>query len=112
MTRKDWAALTAAMKLARQDPMRAQQLDGKLASGEPWEEVAEFAAYCMQCDNLRLKPWQAPPLDTADATDERESYGHMPNEVALKRKMIALGISLYAPDPMKAIAAIEAKTPA
>jgi hypothetical protein len=109
MTRRDRVALKAAMRMARQDKMRAQQLDAKLADGEPWEEVAAFAAYCCQRESLRLRPWECPPLHSADEIDARERYGGTAKEVALRRRMIALGISLYEPNPLAAITAAEAE---
>ena len=36
-----------------------QQIDSMLAS-EPWEEVAQFASYCVQGRMLGLQPWPNP----------------------------------------------------
>src|SRR6516162_1479666 len=61
LSQVDRDALERAIAMARlQSPGRSQQLDDKLAD-EPWRDVAEFAAYCCQCDALHLKPWQPPP---------------------------------------------------
>ena len=42
--------------------------------------------------------------DEIDPT-EGDSYGNRAEEVALKRKMLALGISIFEPDPLAAITA-------
>jgi hypothetical protein len=102
---RDQAALEAAMIAARaESPGRAQQLDAKLKN-ESWFEVASFAAVCAQSLALRLKPWMAAPVDSDDEIDPQGRYGGRPAEVALKRKMIALGISIFEPDPLAAISA-------
>jgi hypothetical protein len=64
----DEEALTRALEMARLEPGRSEQLDHKLAR-EPWEQVARFAAYCCQCDSLRLGPHQSPPCWVNDMAD-------------------------------------------
>jgi hypothetical protein len=51
VNRVDREALQRALKLARNEPEYADQIAQKLAH-EPWEDVARFAAYCCQIDNL------------------------------------------------------------
>jgi hypothetical protein len=111
---RDRDALTRALVIARQDPMRAEQLDRKLANGESWDEVATFAALCVQSNALHLKPWQCPPCDSNNEIDPSEGvlYGNRPDEVALLQRMLAAGLSRFEPDPMKALAEAEAKTAA
>jgi hypothetical protein len=48
-----------------------------------------------------------PPCDANDEIDpaEGDRYGNRTDEVALKRKMVALGISIFEPDPLAAISA-------
>jgi hypothetical protein len=81
------------------------QIEDKLASGEPWEDVGAFCSYSCQCRNLRLPPW----LPTPSRVDE--DLGHAPGwsatdpaTVALLKRMLAAGISRYHPDPLKALA--------
>jgi len=102
----DRIALEAAMvKAAEEDPSRGEQLAGKLASGEPWEEVAAFAASCCQSRALRLKPWQEPPC----VCDEDDANDRSPEGRKLLRQMLRAGVSRYAPDPMAALKAAKAK---
>jgi hypothetical protein len=98
VTKTDRAALKLAIKQCRaESPERAEQIDAKLAD-EPWEEVAEFAAYCCQTNNLRLKPWQTPPCHVGG--DDVQ-----PEAVRLLEQMRELGISRWHPDPLAAIEA-------
>ena len=66
------------MKLASRDPGRRWQLNSKLQD-KSWFEVATFAAYCMQCQNLHLKPWEDPPCWGSETPlgyhgDQREAW--------------------------------------
>src|SRR5262249_44873778 len=78
----DRDALQRAMKLAMRDPKRAEQLLAKLES-EPWVAVAKFAAYCMQTNSLRLRPWESPPC-----------FGYGAGE-AMLNKLLDHGISQW-----------------
>jgi hypothetical protein len=115
MNKRDRAALKLAMTMARKDPLRARQLDGMLAAGRSWQEVAEFAAYSCQFDTLRLKPWETPPIDADDtpgaAARDRFGYFTEPKAVALLKRMKAAGVPRCYPDPMAALAEAEAATP-
>jgi hypothetical protein len=110
ITENDRVALELAIEMARnQDEGRRKQIDAKLA-GEPWLEVAMFAAYCCQFHALRLPPHEVPPcyIDDPNAIVDRANKTwaeFAPEAVALYGRMIALGISKYHPDPMAAIAA-------
>jgi hypothetical protein len=81
------------MEIAMRDRKLARQLDEQLKD-RPWLEVAEFASYCLQCDNLKLLPHQSPPCgfigNDLDAAD-------------LLRRMLAAGLSRYEPDPLAAL---------
>jgi hypothetical protein len=90
----DMDALRRAMAIAARDPATAAQLKAKL-EGEPWTQVAEFAASHCQYAALGLRPWQSPPC-TGDDKDEAAA--------ALLDKMLAAGISQWEPDPLKALA--------
>jgi hypothetical protein len=106
----DREALQRAMRLARRDSDVARQLDAKLAQ-ESWENVAAFAAYSLQCDNLRLKPWQHPPVWIDDPADP--SVGAHPGQdrtdgrdvaAELLRRLLAHGLIRFEPDPLDALA--------
>jgi hypothetical protein len=83
------------MSMAKAMEERAEQIAYKLKN-ESWREVAEFAAYACQCDSLHLKPWEAPPCSIFD--EERDPEG-----ARLLHRMLDAGISMYHPDPLKAL---------
>lgn len=110
MNEIDRDALERALVAARaEDEGRAKQIDSMLAS-EPWEEVAQFASYCVQGRALNLQPWQSPPCH-ASLASLRLPYGDpraARESAELLSKMLALGISRFEPDPLAAIAEAEA----
>jgi hypothetical protein len=97
----DRGALALALEQARAEGAdRAGQIDAKLKA-ESWKDVAAFAAYCCQCRALHLKPWQEPPaIVSEDDPNERDKAVQQ-----LLRRMLAAGVSRFAPDPIAAIAA-------
>jgi hypothetical protein len=104
MNRVDRDALRRALALVRaESPGRAVQIATKLKD-EPWEQVAEFASYCCQIDNLELRPWQDPPLYAELRPDQ-------PNALALLVKLLGAGLSRYEPDPAAALAQVRGSPP-
>jgi hypothetical protein len=98
MDKLDRAALKLAMGLAcAEDRERARQI-GSMLKDEPWEDVAQFAAYVCQGRSLHLAPWESPPCwgDSEHHPD--------PEAKKLLEQMLALGVSRWHPDPMEAIA--------
>jgi hypothetical protein len=104
----DHAALERALEQARSesDPERAR-FDEMLAR-RGWQETAIAAAYSRQCATLRLKCWQAPPMHAGDAVTAAPCYGHRPEEIGLRRRLLACGLSQFEPDPIAALEAAEA----
>jgi hypothetical protein len=108
MTPNDIAALKLAMDKMTRDPLRAVQIESKLKE-EPWIDVAAFASYVMQMDNLRLDPADNPPCwiddpDEALAGPNDDAWHYGAHQAArLLKRMMALGISKYHPDPLAAI---------
>jgi hypothetical protein len=102
LSQADHDALERALVMARHEsPEQAAHIEGLLASRD-WYEAATSASYHCQVRNLRLKPWQAPPMSVR--TDEiGMGYGCSASEVKLKRRMVSLGISIFEPDPQIAI---------
>ena len=99
MTKVDRDALKRAMILAGRDIERAEQLAAMLRD-EPWHDVAAFAAYTVQGDALRLRPWENPPCAIdEDDDDPRDAMGRK-----LLRRMLAAGLSRFEPDPLAALA--------
>jgi len=107
----DIDAMRRAIEIVRQrDQASAIQIFDKLAS-QPWEEVGRFAAYGAQYDALRLRPWQWPPcwigdIDAELAAPPDQSGRHRAAE--LLQRMLAAGLSQFEPDPLGALAAVEA----
>jgi hypothetical protein len=98
LNQTDRDALERCMQIARRDPSRAQQLQSKLID-EPWDEVAQFAAYCCQYRALHLKPWQSPPcIVDEDDPDEDDRSAQ-----ALLRQMLRAGVSRFDPAPLEAL---------
>jgi hypothetical protein len=95
MKKIDREALTRAMAMARKDRRLARQLDAQLKE-RPWHEVAVFAAYCLQCDNLKLPPHQSPPCAVINNDRDRDAAD-------LLRRMLAAGLSEFEPDPLAAL---------
>lgn len=69
------------------------------------DDDREFAVYSLQCDNLKLKPWQLPPRalwgwDKAEIKDwDLQSY-------KILKQMERAKISIFHPDPLAALAAL------
>ena len=73
-----------------------------------WVEVATRVAGMAQAVTLGLRPWQAEPCDVHDdGVIDDACYGRRSIEVMLRRKLIALGISIFEPDVPRAIEAAE-----
>jgi hypothetical protein len=97
-TEADVEALQRAidMTLAEPDPGRVLQMQ-RMLEEDDWFEAARFAAYHQQTKNLRLRPWQSPPccVGARAGTDEEI--------LEIGRRLVRLGLSLFEPDPLKAI---------
>ena len=81
---------------------QARQLDEMLEE-RSWQEVAEFAAYDRQIDNMGLRPWETPPCLVCDENEPRVGEA-----IAAKvlRNMLKAGISRWHPDPIAALEAV------
>src|SRR5262245_44236046 len=102
----DQEALERCMQRAMLERGRKAQLESKLKDGS-WHEVAEFACYGVQWENLALKLWQHPPCWA------NEHDPHPPDKAAqhLLRQLLRAGLSRYEPDPMAALAAAKKRRP-
>ena len=81
-----------------------------MQSGD-WTATARFASYSCQCDALHLQPHQTPPSELNDDYHPADDYdpGLGRREAhRLLQKMRGLGVSKYHPDPLAAIAEVEA----
>jgi hypothetical protein len=100
--------LAIQLDLTRGNAATRQQVEAKLKD-EPWLEVAMFCAYGQQCINLKLEPWQPPPC-WAEIDDDDGNDGPIMGRRAaaeLLRRMLALGISRFHPNPLAALAEAE-----
>jgi hypothetical protein len=70
-----------------------------------WREAAESASYHLQVRALALKCFECPPSSCRDSIDviDNTKYGSRGKEVRLRRRLLGLGISLFEPDPLRAI---------
>jgi hypothetical protein len=95
-----------------ESPARSEQIDSKLEH-EPWQQVASFCAYC--CTNLRLRPWQSPPvwldpdeIESTLAGGDDGAAGDFAAALLLKR-MLAAKLSQFEPDPLAALKRVKAR---
>ncbi len=116
MTRRDREALARAVQWAeryqRGKPIILLPSPMPRAGSPEWFEEARRCAGFAQMITLRLKPWEAPPIVSDDEVGDPTKYGSRPQEVELRQRMIKLGVSLFEPDPLAALAAAEAAKPA
>ncbi|MGJ5088506.1 hypothetical protein ACQR06_23475 [Bradyrhizobium sp. HKCCYLRH1065] len=106
MTDEDKDALDLALSriLGNPDHEQHSQIAAKLTE-QAWIDVARFAAYSEQIDSLNLKPWQAPPsqIDDPDAIVANGATHPDYKAAKLLKRMLAWGVSKFAPDPVHAI---------
>jgi hypothetical protein len=107
-TATDIEALTRAFRLACEEGPEERTRFEEMLATRGQGEAYETAAYHCQCRNLALKCWQAPPMHSGDiAYGTTATYGNKTSEVRLKCRMVALGLSIFEPDPAAAIAKAE-----
>jgi hypothetical protein len=94
-SRADWAALKLAAATYRAvSKAQAEGFDEK-AANSGWIEAAIFAVYDLQSRALHLRPWETPPCFAGDRDTEA---------MKLVRRMRKARISLWHPDPLRALA--------
>jgi hypothetical protein len=106
-----------ALALADDDPTerrrreKLRDVEKGLNTWDTWQAVAESACYGLQCRNLALKPWECPPMRSSPgATGHGRRYFNDPRAAALRQRLIDAGLSIFEPDPIRALAEVEAKT--
>ena len=90
----DREALTRALARAK----GVVQVEGHRS----WREAAEAAAYHLQIRNLRLKPWEDPPM-----YGDLEPGVAQPGAAELLARLLKAGLSRYEPEPVEALARVE-----
>jgi hypothetical protein len=104
MTPTDRAALELAVAMARKDPAEARRIDHKLARGDDWFDIATSCAFHCQMTALNLMPFQTPPM-FAHITEPRRDE----RAIALLHRLLDAGLSPFEPDPIAALARVEAE---
>jgi hypothetical protein len=78
------------------------------ADSDDWVRIATRLVSVAQSTNLHLQPWQCAPIDTCDDGDvDDDCYGRRRSEVTLRQRMVAAGVSIFEPDPERALAEAE-----
>jgi hypothetical protein len=103
MKRIDRDALTRALAIARAESEQERERLDEMVRSRGWQEAAEFAAYCCQDRNLRLRPWEAPPCHSHDVMMPDDSYGNRPDELALRQRLRRAKLSIWEPDVLNAL---------
>jgi hypothetical protein len=99
----DRDALQRAMDEARRDPMRAEQLAG-IEADHGLLEAQRTAAYLCQTNNLKLRPWESPPM-FGDAHPGHDGHA---GGAELLHRLRRYELSRYEPHPLRALAKVEA----
>jgi hypothetical protein len=108
----DREAMTRAITMAKERSRRERERlrDGKsqiqhMLETRPWIEVGKFCAYSCQRRSLGLKPWEWAPVSVrVDDPNPEHSEAHK-----LLKRLLANNLSRFEPDPVAALAAIEAR---
>jgi hypothetical protein len=102
LTDADIDALQRALHQTRADPGLTKKIEDMLKEHDR-VEVAKVAANYQQVRHLRLQTWQLPPCKIgSDATID-------PEIMKIGKRLVRLGLSLYEPDPIRALKAAEKK---
>jgi hypothetical protein len=113
----DKAALERAIELYRAGSrMQRTTIDALFARGDSWEDVARYAAFHMQMENLHLPPWLVPPCNVRDIArdlvrtdDDRAERTGLRAAAQLLQRMQRCGVSRWHPNPVAACEAAAAE---
>jgi hypothetical protein len=111
MRKTDREALKRALETAKAEDADLRQQVEAMQREDGWDYAATFAAYHCQRRTLGLKPWQLTPSEVDDEQPiaDPQKLGLL-DAWQLRRRLLAVGLSVYEPDPPAALAAI-AQTP-
>ena len=118
-----WPPMRRISRVAREALERAYAMDpdrdpttppiDRKLDPEGWYRAAHSAAYACQCAALRPQPWQPVPANEyVLVTDDDRQYGPVMGRAAaaeLLRRLLAAGLSRYEPDPVNALARVQAE---
>jgi hypothetical protein len=107
----DLAALRQALAIMRasSDPHDREYVESHLRD-ERWDVTAANCAMTLQERALNLRPWELCPAAIRDlpaSLKAPENHKGERRAAAMLQKMLALGVSRHAPDPVRAIADAE-----
>jgi hypothetical protein len=101
LTAVDIEALERAFELGCRESAEYREHLEAIAAQDGWQEAAEHASYHFQSKGL--KPWECPPSCTHDDVIDNTTYGHKRKEIALRRRLLKAGLSLFEPHPTEAL---------
>jgi hypothetical protein len=101
-TAADIEALKRAFELGCRESTEYREHLEHIARQSGWDAAAESAAYHFQIKGL--KPWECPPSSCTHADVVNEHlYGHKRKEIALRKRLLQAGLSLFEPFPTEAL---------
>jgi hypothetical protein len=116
LNKRDRAAMKLALERVKKIPVYGK-IARDLLRRSNFEEAGSYASFWTQMYALHLRPWNTPPCRIYDYENELGGDNipqqircrYEPGEVELLRRMRALKISKWHPDPLGAIKEAEAK---
>jgi hypothetical protein len=96
----DREALEDSIHEMTRQPLGAKQLEKIRRLGRSWYDIALFACYSCQFDNMRRLVFDPTPMDVKDRDHPEPDEMHA---ALVLRKMLREGISRYHPDPYEAL---------
>jgi hypothetical protein len=115
----DREAMKLAIEMVRKRGGADKRQIEEMLRERPWEEVGDFAAGCCQERRLRTKPWQPTPSDDYIFRYYKQHLAKGPDGIMgryraaeLVERMLKAGVSVYHPDPERALAEAEKERPA
>jgi hypothetical protein len=109
----DLNAFRRAIEILKRDPMRDQQLR-QMIKDRHFDDVATFAAYCCQCQALKLKPWEIAPCHVSEEDEPLPrspalDWRHYREAHDIARRLLRAGLSKFEPDPIAALERIKGR---
>jgi hypothetical protein len=114
LTAVDREALQRGLELMRAESEQERERIERELAQYGWRHAAETAVYHCQDSRLHLRPWQPPPCWLRTDEDVQaglaQPFGVDGRRAAaeLVQRLLAAGLSRYEPDPVGALAALEA----
>ena len=112
VSRTDRRAMKRVIAQMRGESPASREHVDRVLREEGFESAAQTAAYHCQRRVLTLRPWQCPPCWANDEIDptQHDRVGNKADEVGLRQRLQRAGVSAFEPDPMRALAEVEARS--